>query len=104
MENKRISIFIIMVISTFIFINIVPAAFISIRFSSYDVINESFSYEYVPDTPSSIEKLYLNVDVGNIEIRYVSIPVEYYVKIVLNIEMGGANVRGKLYSDYFIKQ
>ncbi|MFX1407909.1 MAG: hypothetical protein ACFFC9_11200 [Promethearchaeota archaeon] len=102
MANKSIIAFILIIIITFNFILILPIAFMSIQFSSYDIIDESLSYEYVPDTPSSIEKLYLNVDVGNIEIRYVSIPVEYYVKIDVNIEMGGANVKGKLYSDYFI--
>lgn len=102
MAIKSIIKFISMTIITFGFIIIAPITFMSIHFSSYNALNEALSYEYVPKTPSSIEKLYLNVDVGNIEIRYASILVDYYVKIDLNIEMGGANVQGKLYSDYFI--
>ncbi|MFW9938135.1 MAG: hypothetical protein ACFFD5_10835 [Candidatus Thorarchaeota archaeon] len=101
MANKSIIVFIIMVIIAFSFIITIPITFMSIHFSLYDKLNDSLSYDYMPDSPSSIEKLYLNVDVGDIEIKYVSSPVDYYVKIDVNIEMGGANLVGKLYTDYF---
>ncbi|GAG86847.1 unnamed protein product, partial [marine sediment metagenome] len=57
--------------------------------------------EYAPDNSISIEKLNLNVDIGDVEIKYVTTPVEFYVKIQVDIEMVGQLVAGKKYSDYF---
>ena len=47
------------------------------------------------------ESLYLNIDYGNVIIDYIDPPVDYLVKIQVNIRMGGAGLVGKEYSDFF---
>ena len=79
----------------------IPISVLSSNFSSYDVINANPSYEYLPDDPSEIESLILNFDYGNVEIKYIDPPVDYYVKIELNIEMGGKGLEGRELEDYF---
>lgn len=78
-----------------------PFSVLSFNFSSYDSINETLFYEYLPNTPSEVESLYLNNDYGNVIIDYVDPPVDYFVKIEVNIEMGGAGLASKEYDDYF---
>jgi hypothetical protein len=80
---------------------ILPIPLISIKVSSYGIIDESLSFEYVPENSSPIERLNLNVDMGDIEIRYISPPVDYLAKIEVLVEMIGANLAGKSYSDFF---
>ena len=101
MVNKNNIAAFVMVLLSFSMIFSIPIVFLSDRLSTYGIINESLLFEYVPDTPSSIEKLYLNVDVGNIEIRYIEPPVDYYAMIEVNIIMSGANSAGKSHKDYF---
>ena len=45
--------------------------------------------------------LNINLDVGEIAIKYEYAPVDYHVKIELNIEMVSRNNLGKSYLDYF---
>jgi len=45
--------------------------------------------------------LNLNVDVGDIEIRYINPPVDYYAMVEVHIEMSGNNFAGKSYPDFF---
>jgi hypothetical protein len=79
----------------------IPFSVLSFNFSSYDSIEETLVYEYLPDSPSDKESLYLNLDYGNVIIDYVDPPIDYLVKIEVNIEMRGAGLVGKSYLDYF---
>ena len=101
MINKKIIIFAFIGIIGFAFIVAIPIGVITVTFSSYGSINESSSFEYLPDIPSAVERLDLNVDIGDIEIRYVDPPVDYFVRIDVDIEMAGPGLAGKNYSDYF---
>lgn len=78
-----------------------PISILSVNLASHDSINEILFYEYLPDTPSEVESLYLNIDYGNIIIDYIDPPVNYFAKIEVNIEMGGAGLSGKEYDEYF---
>jgi len=89
------------IISLSFIISTIPIVFISDKLSTYDTINEKLNFLYSPSLPSSIEKLYVNIDVGQLEINYVSPPVDYNVKIDVYIEMIGQNIPGKSYLDYF---
>ena len=89
------------IISLSFIISTIPIQFISHQLSTYDTINEELNFPYSPSSPSSIETLELNVDVGNVEIVYVSPPVNYHAKIDVSIEMSGQNIPGKSYLDYF---
>jgi hypothetical protein len=98
--KKRIIGIILMVIIGFSLIIFVPIQIISIRLISYDTINESCSFFYQPSSPSPIEKLYINADEGNVEIRYVDPTIDYYVLIEVNIELRGKDLAKKTYEDY----
>ena len=101
MANKSIvAIFVVILVSISLIISI-PVLTLSSGFSNYGKIDELLIFEYAPDNSSPIEKFNLNVDMGNIEIKYVTTPVDYYVKIQVDIEMMGQLVAGKKYSDYF---
>ncbi|MFW9785021.1 MAG: hypothetical protein ACFFFB_22255, partial [Candidatus Heimdallarchaeota archaeon] len=79
---------------------IIPIQLLSFRSSLYDHIYESCSFTYEPSSPASIEKLYINADEGNVEIRYIDPPVDYYVLIDVNIALIGENLAGQSYNDY----
>jgi hypothetical protein len=100
MSNKKLISITLMVIIGCSLIIIVPIQIISIRLSSYDTINKSCTFIYQPSSPSSIENLYLNVDEGNVEIRYIDPSVDYYALIEVDIELIGKNLAGKSYEDY----
>ncbi|MFX0027800.1 MAG: hypothetical protein ACFE8B_01200 [Candidatus Hermodarchaeota archaeon] len=100
---KKIAIILtFLIISGFGIILGIPIGILSENLSSYDIFNESLSFEYLPGTPSSVETLNLNVELGNIEIKYVDPPVNYYAKIDVYIEMAGAGLAGKDCFNYFI--
>jgi len=101
MIKKYVVIFVFISLISFGFIVAIPIGILSINFSTYDAINETFSFEYLPEIPSSVERLDLNVDIGDIEIRYVDPLVDYLARIVVDIEMAGSGLEGKNYSDYF---
>ena len=101
MENKRIiAIFVVILVGISLIISI-PVLTLSSSFSNYGRIDESFIYRYAPEDSSPIEKFNLNVDVGDVEIKYVTTPVDYYVKIQVDIGIFGQIIAGKKYSDYF---
>ncbi|MFX0039103.1 MAG: hypothetical protein ACFFCY_10295 [Promethearchaeota archaeon] len=100
MLKKRIIGIILIVITGCSLIIFVPIQIISIHLSSYSTINEFSCFKYKPSSPSSIEKLYINSDVGNVEIRYIDPPVDYYALIDVNIVLNGQKVAGKSYGDY----
>ncbi|UCC19286.1 MAG: hypothetical protein JSV62_14465 [Promethearchaeota archaeon] len=100
MLKKRIIGIILIVIIGCSLIIFIPIQIISIHLSSYSTINEFYSFIYQPSSPFPIEKLYINADEGNIEIRYKDPPVDYYVLIEVNIELRGKNLEKKSCDDY----
>jgi len=101
MANKSIiAIFAIVFVGISLIITI-PILTLSSGLSNYGKIDELLTFEYAPDNSSPIEKLNLNVDVGDVEIKYVTTPVDYYAKIQVDIEMTGQLIAGENYSDYF---
>ncbi len=59
------------------------------------------SYVYNPSTPSPIEVLDFNSDIGQINIKYNTTPTDHYAHIDLDIRVIGGFVAGKSYSDFF---
>jgi hypothetical protein len=100
MLKKRFIGIILLVIIGCSLIIFVPIQIILIRLSSYSTINKSCRFIHQPSSPSSIEELNINSDVGNVEIRYIDPLVDYYVLIDVNIVLSGQNVAGRLYEDY----
>jgi len=101
MLKKVIVLPILILISFSLIIITIPMEFISNSLSTYDTISEHWENKYTPSSPSSIEILNLNVDIGNIKIKYIDPPVNYYLKIDVYIEMSGKHLAGKSYLDYF---
>ncbi len=77
MTNKRIISLIMMIIIGLSLIITIPVLTLSGGFSNYGTIDELLTYEYAPDNSSPIGKLNLNADVGDVEIKYVTTPVDY---------------------------
>ena len=101
MANKSIIAIFAVILVIISLIIAIPVLTLSSSFSNYGTIDELLIFEYAPDNSSPIEKLNLNVDMGNVEIKYVTTPVDYYVKVQVDIEMAGQSIAGKKYSDYF---
>jgi len=101
MANKNIIAIFLVILVVISLIIAIPVLTFSSSFSNYGRIDELLIFEYAPDNSSPIEKFNLNIDMGNVEIKYVTTPVDYYVKIQVDIEMMGHLFDGKKYSDYF---
>ncbi len=101
MTNKSIFIGLIIVFVGISLIITIPILTLSSGLSDYGTIDELLTFEYAPDNSSPIEKLNLNVDVGDVEIRYINPRVDYFAKIEVFIEMSSVNLAGKSYSDFF---
>ncbi|MHA1985723.1 MAG: hypothetical protein ACW98D_03695 [Promethearchaeota archaeon] len=80
----------------------IPILSFSSNLRGYGRFNETLIVKHDPINESSIQKLNLNVEVGNIEIKYVNPPLDYVAKIEVNIKMSGLLLTRKLYSDYFV--
>lgn len=59
------------------------------------------TYYYTPITPSTIERINVNSDIGSININYNKTPTDYYAKIDLDIRIKGMLVDGKSFQDFF---
>ncbi|NHJ20988.1 MAG: hypothetical protein EAX91_08605 [Candidatus Lokiarchaeota archaeon] len=101
MLKRTLYVIVLMSIIGFGLVIAIPFSVLSFSFSSYDSIDKTLVYEYLSDSPSDGESLYLNIDYGNVIIDYIDPPVDYLVKIEVNIRMGGAGLVGKEYSDYY---
>ena len=62
---------------------------------------DSYKFSYNPDTPSPIESIKINSDIGNINIRYNSTPMDHYMDLDVDILVRGPLVEGKSFSDIF---
>jgi hypothetical protein len=100
--KKKVILFPLFVIIGFSLIIAIPIGVLSDNLSTYDIYDNSYSYEYNPDVPSAIESLNLNIELGNVEIKYVDPPVDYYAKIDVYIKMLGPGLAGKDCFDFFV--
>jgi hypothetical protein len=83
------------------FIFAIPIYSITFSLSNFGRINEDFNYNYSLANSSSLNRLNLECDIGNIEIDYIYPPLDDLIGIKLIIEMAGYNLAKKSYSDYF---
>jgi len=102
MVNKGTSVFALTMMISFGLI-IIPISILSIHFtlSGYDDIDKQLTYPYYSNNSSEIQALDLDIEVGDIEVRYIDPSVDYLVKVEVNIEISGTNIAGKSYKDFF---
>ena len=99
-SRARTSIAVMLTICFSLIISI-PIIILSTTLSNYGIINESIQFSYNPTNSSIMKNLNINTDLGEIEIGYVEAPIDYCVKLEVNIEMKGLGLSGKSYFDYF---
>jgi hypothetical protein len=103
MIKKSIFAVTIIIIIGFGIIVSLPMLFLSIGFSAYDSIEHHKDYYYYNSSMNSAIKnsLDLNLDVGELEVNYIYSPVDYCIKIELNIELISQKNLGNSFLDYF---
>ncbi|MFX1495497.1 MAG: hypothetical protein ACFFBZ_14530 [Promethearchaeota archaeon] len=101
MANKTGIVIIIIVVFGIALIISIPALIISTTLSPYGIIDESIPFYYNPGNSSFMESLNINADVGEIDVKYITEPVDYSAKVEMDIEMLGLGLAGKTYLDYF---
>ncbi|MFX0046702.1 MAG: hypothetical protein ACFE8G_00905 [Candidatus Hermodarchaeota archaeon] len=100
MANKSILAIGLAIFCGFSTIISIPIILITIGFSPYIIVDHHDYREFVFNSSAVID-LNLNIDVGNVDIKYSYDPVDYHAKVNLNIEMIGQNIPSKTYTDYF---
>jgi hypothetical protein len=101
MPNKTGIVIIIIIVFGIALIISIPAFIISNTLLPYGIIDESIQFYYDPGNSSLMESLNINTDVGEIDIKYKTEPVDYTAKVEMDIEMLGLGLAGKTYLDYF---
>ncbi|MFW9969193.1 MAG: hypothetical protein ACFFDF_03270 [Candidatus Odinarchaeota archaeon] len=76
-------------------------AFGILFFTTWGEINYENTYYYDPTSPSSIEQININSDIGSVLINYNKTPTNYYAQIDLGIHIEGILVKGSSFSDFF---
>jgi len=61
----------------------------------------SNTYFFKPSSPSPVEKVSINGDIGSIIINYNTTPTYFYVKLDLYVKIRGGFIEGKLFRDFF---
>lgn len=97
---KSLKCVIIIVSFATILITTMPIVILSYTLLPYDIINYSKQY-YSYEDSSFIEKLNIDIDIGNVSIRYVPQPVDFAVQIDLKFIMGGIGLKDKLFANFF---
>jgi hypothetical protein len=86
---------------TFAFIILsIPIFIFLAEFSHYSRIDKSLTYIYSSSTSPPNNELNINSDLGKVDIIYINQPVDYLIRVDVNIEMAGANLEGKSYLDF----
>lgn len=76
-------------------------AFGVLAWASWSILPYENTYYYTPETPSQIERISINSDIGSIKIKYNETPTDYYAQIDLDIQIKGLLVEGKSFQDFF---
>ncbi|MHA1986835.1 MAG: hypothetical protein ACW98D_09365 [Promethearchaeota archaeon] len=101
MLRKNTLLYSISIIIGFIIITILPPTFISVSLSNYGIIEENLSFTHTPTSPAPNQTLFIDADIGDIEIKYEYPPLNYVVKTDISIFIMGINLTGKTYLDMF---
>lgn len=101
MEKKNIVLIIVTELIFFSLLFTAPTLILSVNFYNYGSIDETSSYYYTSSNFSAYEELNLDIDAGDVNIRYVDVSNEFSVKIEAHFGISGANVQEKSYLDYF---
>jgi hypothetical protein len=81
MANKAGKGIIIMIVFGMSLIISIPVFIISTTLSAYGKIIKSIPFYYKPSSSSFMKELNIVVDLGNIEIKYITEPVDYCIRI-----------------------
>jgi hypothetical protein len=103
MVNKGVILFASIIMISFGLIIVFPISILTIHLTQagYDSIDKPLIYSYYSSNSSEIQALNLDIEVGDIEIKYIEPSVDYLVKVEVNIVMSGSNLAGKSYENFF---
>jgi len=76
-------------------------AFGVLIYTTWGEIDYENIYFYNPSSPSAIEQININSDIGSVFITYNKTPTEYYAQVDLNIHIEGILVKDSSLSDFF---
>ncbi|MFX1380415.1 MAG: hypothetical protein ACFFA4_15120 [Promethearchaeota archaeon] len=96
---KRIHIAVLIIVA--ICVVTIGTTFGILIFTTWGAIDYENTYYYEPTSPSSIERININSDIGSILINYNQTPTDYYAKVDLKIHIEGILVEGSSFSDFF---
>ena len=85
---------------TILLIVTIPVVILSNALLSYNIIYYSNQY-YSYQNPTLVEALNIDADIGDIEVNYITYPVDFSVQIDIEFELGGLNLEGGSFSDLF---
>lgn len=91
----------IIIILLTIIIMVPVTIFIIVPSTTWEKYEESFDYYYTPASPSSLESMDFNLDIGKIIIKYNQTPTPHVAKIDVDLDIEGPSGAGKTYEDYF---
>jgi hypothetical protein len=100
MARREIIAIIIMIVFGFSIMISIPIFLITLGFSPYIYVDHQEYQDFIFNSSTVID-LKLEIDVGNVDIKYTYDPVDYHARVFLNIEMIGQNIPSKNYTDYF---
>ncbi len=96
--GRNIAIIVILVLAL---IMVPLTIFVFVPNATWGKYEESFDYYYTPASPSDLESIDLNLDIGEMIIKYNQTPTPYVAKIDVDFDIEGPFVAGKTYTDYF---
>ncbi|NVM37828.1 MAG: hypothetical protein HWN81_19710 [Candidatus Lokiarchaeota archaeon] len=76
-------------------------AFGVLAWASWSVLPYENTYYYKPETPSPIERININCDIGSIKIKYNETSTDNYAQVDLDIQIKGILVEEKSFQDFF---
>lgn len=75
--------------------------FFTVGFTSAGTIDESYNFVCQQSSPSPIEDLNLNVDIGRLVIGYNTSNTDLYVDLKVDLEISGLYMADKVYTNFF---
>jgi len=75
--------------------------FVITGFATSGSIDDSFTFYHTSGSPSPVEQLSLNADIGNFDIRYNTSSTPYLAKVEVSIKISGLFMAGKTYTNFF---
>lgn len=96
--GRNIAIIIILVT---ILIMVPVTIFVIVPNATWGKYEESFDYYYTPASPSGLESMDFNLDIGGMIIKYNQTPTPHVAKIDVDFDIEGPFVADKTYTDYF---